>query len=204
MSKFMQTLNGCLMCSIDTETTGTDPLIHDIIQIAVLPLDSYLKPSTEFRPFITDIAPMRPENASDEAMRVNKTKMIQAIQRGMDAGVAADRFVEWFEDLNLGYNKRIIPLGHNWPFDKSFITQWLGPLTYDLIFDARVRDTQVAAAFLNDLDGWRGRDHTYQKISLSYLCTQLKITREDAHSAVDDARVTAEIYRRMLQQFIGG
>ena len=33
-------LNGNLMAAVDLETTGTQPGYHEIIQIAVVPLDS--------------------------------------------------------------------------------------------------------------------------------------------------------------------
>lgn len=204
MSHFLQNLNGNLLCSIDLETTGERPGYHDIIEVAVIPLDGEAKPCKDRLPFLMNLAPLRPENASEDAMRVNKTRICEAVTRGIDPFVAADRFVEWFDTLKLGYNKRIAPLGCNYPFDKSFLLEWLGYKTYDLCFYPCHRDVQTAAIFMNDMAGWRGQDFYYPKVNLSYLCTHLKIQRYQSHTAVDDARVTAEIYRRMVQRFLPG
>lgn len=204
MSHFLQNLNGHLLCAIDTETTGHSPGFHDMIEVAIIPLNYDLKPDNNILPYCVDLMPLRPQNAAEDAMRVNKRKITELMVKGMDPFLAADRFMEWFENLKLGYNKRIMPLGCNWPFDRAFIMEWLGPLTYNLIFDSQYRDIQVAGTFMNDMDGWRGRDFSYPKLNLSYLCTQLDVQRYRLHSAVDDARVTAECYRKMIQLFVPG
>ncbi len=53
-------LNGCLMAAVDLETTGTRPGYHEIIQIAVVPLDSDFKPLADVRPFYTLVKPEAP------------------------------------------------------------------------------------------------------------------------------------------------
>ena len=57
-------LNGCLMAAVDLETTGTRPGYHEIIQIAVVPLDSDFKPLADVRPFYTLVKPNHPERES--------------------------------------------------------------------------------------------------------------------------------------------
>ena len=57
-------LNGCLMAAVDLETTGTRPGYHEIIQIAVVPLDSDFRPLADVRPFYTLVKPEYPERES--------------------------------------------------------------------------------------------------------------------------------------------
>ena len=57
-------LNGCLMAAVDLETTGTQPGHHEIIQIAVVPLDSDFRPLASVRPFYTRVKPKHPERES--------------------------------------------------------------------------------------------------------------------------------------------
>ncbi len=197
----MKNLNGHLLCAIDTETTGSRPGFHDIIQIAVIPLDGMLEPDSQRLPFLLDLCPKRPQNAETGAMDCNKRELAELVLKGVDADRAADLFVDWFEDQKLGFNKRIMPLGANWPFDKSMITEWLGPKTFELLFDSQYRDTMSTATFLNDLAAIRGLPFPYPKVSLSYLCNIFRIERTKSHDAVDDARVTAECYRNLLKQY---
>lgn len=198
----MQNLNGHQLCAIDVETTGCDPRKHDVIQIAIIPLRNDITPSKEYLPFIMDIIPQRPENIDSEAMRINRMRLCDIMLQGMDSFRAVDLFLEWHEKLKLGYNKRIMALGCNYPFDRAFLMEWLGVATYNLCFDSVHRDVQTVATFLNDRAGWNGMDFPYPKVNLSYLCTQLKIEYVRKHEALEDARVTAEVYRRMIQEFV--
>lgn len=197
----MKHLNGHLLCAIDTETTGSDPRKHEIIQVAVIPLDGLLQPDAARLPFLLDMAPNYPERADPQAMDCNRRQLAELILKGADQDRAADLFVEWVERQKLGFNKRIMPLGANWPFDREMIKEWLGPKTYEMCFDAQYRDVQTTATFLNDLASIRGLPYPFPKINLSYLCNQLRVERTIAHDATDDARVTAEVYKLMLQQF---
>ena len=43
----IQHLNGNLLCSVDTETTGLRAGYHELIQLGVVPLDGDLKPCLE-------------------------------------------------------------------------------------------------------------------------------------------------------------
>ena len=198
----MQNLNGNLLCSIDVETTGTEVGKHDIIQIAILPLDEGIEVSKKIQPFIMELIPGRKENIDSEAMRINRMKLCEIMVRGVDSFRAADLFLEWFERLKLGYEKKIVPLGCNWPFDASFIREWLGPETYKMCFHYFYRDVQVVANFCNDRAGWMGRDFPYPKVSLQYLCNVLGVEHDRAHDAIDDARATAEVYRRIIKDFV--
>lgn len=198
----MTHLNGHLLCAIDTESTGLKAGYHDIIQVAIIPLDANIKPYKDKAPFYTDLQPKRPENYDPEAFKVNRMKMVNAQLNGIEAFRAADLFDEWFENLQLGPNKRIIPLAHNWPHDRAFMVDWLGHETVNHCFDGRHRDTMVVASYANDLAEWRHEQLPYAKVELRYLATTLKIHQERAHNALDDALTTAEVYRELMKRHL--
>ena len=50
MARGMIHLNGNILCAVDVETTGLEVGFHEIWQIAVLPLDSNIKPNKDILP----------------------------------------------------------------------------------------------------------------------------------------------------------
>jgi DNA polymerase III epsilon subunit-like protein len=198
MAKSMIHLNGNLLCAVDTETTGTVPGKHDLIQVCILPLDSELKPLKDINPFYILLKPKRPENADPDAMRVHKIPMSDLVNQGIDPYEAEILFEEWFNKLGLPHNKKISPLAQNWPFDRGFILDWLGVPAFEQFFDRYYRDTMVAALFCNDLADFKVEQTPYPKVNLKYLASQLKVEHDRAHDALGDCVVTAEVYRRML------
>lgn len=201
MAFAMQHLNGDRLCAIDIETTGTDCTKHDIIQICILPLTGLIKPDPESMPFIMDLIPRRVENIEEAAMKVHKKKLCDIMQRGCEYYFAADLFMEWFDRLKMPPGKRIQPLACNWVFEYGFLKDWLGPATFDLCFDARYRDVMTAAIYCNDRANWRHEHYPYPKVNLEYLALKHNVLRTMKHDAIDDARVTAEVYRLQVQQF---
>lgn len=199
----MKHLNGHLLCAIDCETTGLKAGYHDIVQICILPLDSQLKPSTKILPFYMDLSPKFPERAEPEALRVNKLDLTNLINNGMEPYKAADLFEEWFERLKLPFRKKIAPLGHNYTFDRAFLLAWLGDETYNDFFDYHIRDTATSALFCNDYCDFHNEKYPFPKFSLTYLASQLKVEHGGAHDSLNDCRITAEVYRRMMHTFLG-
>lgn len=191
-------LNGSVMCAIDCETTGTDPMKHDIIEISIVPLDSNLKPIQTIMPFCMLLQPGRPQNIKQSATRIHGHTRAELERDGIEPMKAADLFDEWFERLKLPFGKRIVPLAHNWPFDRSFIKQWLGEEHFNQYFSALYRDTMVAAQYFNDRAAFHAEKVPFNKVNLSYLASELEIPHERAHSALADCLVTAQVYKKLM------
>ena len=119
------------------------------------------------------------------------------MKRGVDAYKAADAFEEWTKKLT-GEKKKIAPLGQCYHFDMGFLKSWLGPLTYEYLFDYHIRDTATIAHYLNDRADFRGEQYPYPKQSLTYLCNQLNVENPSKHTAIGDCLATAECYRKLL------
>lgn len=203
MGNSMQHWNGNHLCVIDTETTGLDVDWHEIIQICILPLDSNFTPRTDIIPFYINMIPDNPERASKEAMQKNKLKLPELIKTGFDKIKVIDMLEDWIQSLGMpvtayGRPKCVMPLGHNYAFDRSFIMQWLGRELYDQWFYYHFRDTMIYANCLNDKSAMHAEKVPFSKTGLQYLCSTLKIQTERAHDALSDCIATAKVYKHLV------
>ena len=187
-----------MICAIDCETTGLDPEVHEIVEITFLPLDFNLQPRKDVPFFDIQIRPENEELIDFEAFKINNVDYYKLMQTGMDKYDAAELFVEWFGKLRLLETKRIMPLAHNWEFDCEFIKKWLGPKTFHYHIDGRYRDTMSTAQFINDKADSAGRAIPFPKVNLSYIASQLKVTHNNAHTALGDCIVTAQVYKELI------
>jgi DNA polymerase III epsilon subunit-like protein len=206
-------LNGNVLAVIDTETTGPLAGYHDIIEICVIVLGPDLQPAKNFMPFNLEIQPRRIENIDLEALRIqgkdldlvvkeklcrDRKRVVKITTNGCDADLAADLFGIWWDKLKFAPFKRLMPIAHNWVFDRGFLIDWLGLPAFEYYFDPRYRDIMGMSLYDNDVSDWRSEQFEYPKNNLGYLCNILKVDRGNAHTALDDVLATAEIYRKLI------
>lgn len=198
----LMNLNGHVLCSIDTETSGLVAGYNDIIEVAIVPLGADLKPSRVVTPFVTLLRPKDryPDSWTEEAQRVNGISREELAIHGVEPFKAADRFEEWVQRLGLGPHKKVAPLAFNWPFDSGFVRDWLCPKTYDMWIWHRYRDVMPLVLALNDKAEWSGRDCPFPQTSLQDVRARLKIPECSAHRALGDALVTIEVYRELMER----
>lgn len=138
-------LNGNLMAAVDVETTGRRPGYHEIIQVAVVPLDSDFRMLNGVTPFSMYVAPKYPLRQEKQAGYVHDLSLEDLVLTAPDAGRVADMLVEWFQRLELPLQKNLVPLAHNWAFEYSFLTAWLGDELRSTIFHGHARDAMLTA-----------------------------------------------------------
>ena len=194
----MQHLNGNLLCAVDVETTGLDSKLHEIFQISILPLDSKIKPSKTILPFYMDMQITKPENIDKTAIKMQRIDFARRQQRAIDPYTCADMFDSWFDNLSLPIYKKICPLAQNWPFDRSFIEEWLGKTSFEHSFSPIYRDTMVCAAFNSDICDFHSEPILFTQYNLQFMCSRLNLKNEKPHDALQDCIATAEVYRRMI------
>lgn len=206
MANSMVHWNGCQMCVIDTETTGLDPYIHEAIQVAIVALDSNLDPRPDVMPFYLELKPEHPERVDKKALSINKLNFGKIVRRGIDRINAVELLESWMKKLELpvspsGRPKTVIPLGHNYAFDKGFMIQWLGREQYDEFFHWHDRCSMRAAIYLNDLAAMQGEKPPFSKVNLAWLCKALDVPHGRAHDALQDCLATAQVYKKLLTRF---
>lgn len=193
-------LNNNLMCAVDTETTGDIPGFHDIYQVAIIPLDGELKPYKDIMPFYFDMQLRRPDNIDPEVYKKHRAAICNAQTQGLDPDRVADMLDEWFQRLALPFNKNLIPLAQNWPFDRGFLMEWLGKKSFEYIFNPLFRDTMSISTFLNDRADFHNEPCPYAKNNLNWLTKTLGVELDRAHDAMQDAAATAKVYREFCKR----
>lgn len=196
----MQHLNSNVLCGIKTELTGPDPLMHELIEVAIVPLDHMLGLHSTFPLFNMR---MRPQvlNPSDDfkGCRLSRNEIAEACLRGIDRDKVADLLFNWFQDMDLPPKKRIIPLTWNFPAERQILINWLGYDLYAEIFTEDHRDLLAAAHFLNDRHCCRGEPVVFAKQNLTWLAKICNVEQLEKGTATSDAYLMAETYKRLLQ-----
>ncbi len=191
--------NGNLLCAVDLETTGRMPGYHEIIQIAIVPLDSNIEPLDNILPFYMNIAPQHLDRVEKLAINRNHLDVATIARESLDAWRVADLFDEWVQRLRLPYRKCLVPLAHNWVFEAGFLRAWLGLEGFDHYWHPHPRDTMLMALAANDRAYIRGDDLPFKTLSLTGMCKYFGITLEKAHDALHDALATAKVYQNLLR-----
>lgn len=60
-----------ILAAVDLETTGLDPIVHDIIELAIVPLNPDFSRS-ELPEFVARIKAVHPENADSDSLQINR------------------------------------------------------------------------------------------------------------------------------------
>lgn len=188
-------LNENVLAALDVETTGREPWYHEIVQIAIVPLNLNLDPVGT--PFYTNIRPTYPERMSPEA-RDTHGLTIEILDNYPDQYTVADSLWDWFQNLNLLPGKRLIPLAHNCQFDIPFIHRWLGTDQFYEIFGYPSRDTQALVAAFQDKAAYKNLPFQFDRASLGRVCEILGIPLDGAHDALADALATARVYKALV------
>jgi DNA polymerase III epsilon subunit-like protein len=192
------TLQGNLMAAVDVETTGRLAGYHEIVQIAVQPLDAHLEPLPGVLPFYMNIDPEYPKRIDPDAMHIHGINLADLRQSGLSHGKVADLFDEWFQRLDLPYRKSLVPLAHNWAFEAGFLKHWLGLESFNQFFHPHPRDTMLLALAINDRAIFRGAPAPFGYLGLGALCRHLGIPLLDHHDALSDALAEAKLYQTLM------
>jgi DNA polymerase III epsilon subunit-like protein len=191
-------LNGNLLAAMDYETTGGEAGYHEVIQVGIVPLNADLRPNPDLRPFYCNIAPKHPERAQHEASVVHGLDLAELMLNEPSSEKVADLLMDWFTALDLPIGKKIVPMAHNWAFEKSFSEAWLGHRLFKDIFHFHPRDSMTYALSLKDKAAFAGAPMPYRHVGLGALCKHFGIVNSKPHDALCDAIAEAEVYRALL------
>jgi DNA polymerase III epsilon subunit-like protein len=195
-------LNGNPLAVVDVETTGRVGGIHEIIQIAIVPLTIDLE-IADVKPFYHNIRPNYPEKADERAGMVHGLNIDDLMVNAPTQDRVLDYLLEWFSELPLGHGRRLTPVAHNWAFERSFLTHWMGPDLMNSIFHPHPRDTMIHALFLNDRASMMGKTPPFPRVGLTDMCRNVGIKLDHAHDALADCVATAELYAALMRAVSG-
>jgi len=202
MSKHLVHLNNNMLGSLDTETSGLKVGYHEILQIAIIPLDNNIDHAKDKPLLDIKIKPTHWHRIDYEAMKVTKIQLMEICDTGLPAVKAADLLMYWFEErIKLPERKRIIPLGYNCSaFDMPFIQEWLGQESYSRCFHGHARDVMTVCNFLNDLSDFHAEQTPFSELKLRSVCNALGIEIDNSrtHDALYDSIITAKCYKKLL------
>lgn len=191
-------LNGSPLAAVDLETTGRRAEYHEIIQIAVVLLNSDLRPLEGVKPFYHNVRPEHPERQETQAGYVHGIDINELVLHAPPKGRVQDLLREWFNRLDLPFGKNLVPLAHNWAFESSFLKAWWGIEDTDRIFSPVARDSMITANMMNDRSAFKGEKAPFNAVNLPYLAHHFGIPHERAHDALNDCITEAEVYRSLL------
>lgn len=194
-------LLGNPLAVVDVETTGRVGGYHEIIQIAILPLNIDLE-IADVHPFYQNLKPNFPERAEKRATRVHGLSLDELIMTAPEQERVVDYLVEWFNGLPLGHGRKLTPVAHNWAFERSFLTPWLGAELFDEIFHFHPRDTMIFALMLNDRASMLGKEMPFPRVGLPNMCQKFGIPLDYAHDALADATATAKLYANLMRAVV--
>ncbi|MEM9319358.1 MAG: exonuclease domain-containing protein [Pseudomonadota bacterium] len=160
----------------DTETTGLDPNIDEVCQIAATRVVNGRCVNGEA--FDTLVNPERPIPAASTAVHKISDAMVA------DAPLVPGALSQFHD-----YAGGAVLVAHNAPFDMAFLQRREGEIGKR--FDQPILDTVLLSAIVFG----QSADHT-----LDAVCQRLDVTipAEERHTALGDARATAEAFARMI------
>ena len=169
---------------VDTETGGTDPSIHSILELAAVVWSPSQSVQETFAVKISEPTLC----VTTGAMRVNRIDLAQ--HEGLPPLEACIKLLAWFDEVGMHEN-RIMLAGHNVQFDEGFIqrlfrmacSQW----EYSKVFHHRLVDI-ASIARGRVLAGTAPEGVTLRaNMDEIYQAYGIEIPEEDRHTALGDA-----------------
>ncbi|MER0236900.1 3'-5' exonuclease [Fulvimarina sp. MAC8] len=169
-------LRDLVYCVFDTETTGLIPHRDEIVQMgAIRIVDGKLVEGETFDMLVDPGGPI--PRASSKIHGISD-EMVAGQPKIAEAG---RRFFEFAKDSVL--------VAHNAPFDMSFLRRH--EKNIGVSFDHPIVDTVLVSAVVFGMTESHMLDAVCERLGIS-------IEKKDRHTALGDARVTAEAMKRMI------
>lgn len=173
---------------IDTETTGTDPSRHEIIELAVIiarqvPRDGKGPKLEIIEECEWKIKPQHIERADEQALRVNGYNEVDWMF-AIDRKKAMEEFAKKTQSCSF--------VSHNLVFDYGFVAKAFEETGAENRMHYAKIDT-ISLAFARLYDAPQA-----DKFSLRFLCELLKVENTKAHTALADTRALVSVYKKLM------
>lgn len=169
------------MVFVDTETTGLDPVVNEILEFAAVKGNETL---------CMKIKPRRIHTAHPKALEVNGYNEAEWGKDAVDISVAAPKIAAFLRDS--------VFTAHNAKFDVDFINAFLKEAGINERIDYHVVDTAGLSYFLLVRKG-------AESVSLAPVCSLIGIPPEPSmHRALAGAMTCKAVYEKMGKMTFGG
>lgn len=182
---------------LDTETGGLDPEVADLLTIYMAIMDENFSILDELDLQLKPDGGRLP-NADAGALRINGINIAQhmADPKTITYSEGKKLIVEMLKKYSkrIGKTLNIRTMGHNLPFDNSFIWKYLVPKDeWNKLVHYGIIDTKSNTDFLKDA-GWLPKDVG----TLISLVDFFGIAKRDAHKAKGDTLMCVDVYKAQL------
>jgi DNA polymerase III epsilon subunit-like protein len=183
---------GTVYFCVDIETSGGVPYFYNMVSlgaVVVQPVSGRLVPGAQF---YVEIVPDF-EGFDPDAMAVHKLTLEHLRQHGIDSRTALQRFSDWVRS-QLPPKARAVFVGHNAPFDWSFVNFYYAYTQLPNPFGYKALDTKALAMGKLGLSWWDSNKEVLEQ----RLPGLQPPPPELVHRADHDARYQADILCALL------
>jgi hypothetical protein len=186
-----------MICAVDIRVGGSDPLVSDLLEICILPLNHSYKPHEEFPPFNVS---MRPSFLVDlKVARLNKDRFREQFEQSLlDQIKGVELFEYWWNMIRIKEQKKIIVLTWDWPVVKPWLQNWLGDHNFEYNFHETYRDLVPLMNFLNDREDYYGNPVKFVIPTFENVAKRSGHTLIDRNSLVANCVAMSHMYRKFL------
>lgn len=202
----MRNLESYVIYVIDTETTGTDCKIHDIVELSAMRLIQQQDLSFEREQKTWYLKAVHPETIEEEALKINGHKRDDILhltkegrEKYKDPSEVLSEIELWIMQDEFSSMDRVFA-GQNPRFDISFFKELyvrydnISNFPFELSNDNRILDTKEIVLYIDLLLGKRR-----QKYYLGDLIKCFGVKKGKAHRADEDVRMTADLIEEFMK-----
>ena len=173
--------------SIDVEAAGPYPGRYSLLSIGACLVDD---PQNGY---YIELKPINKE-AVESALHATELSMDKLSREGIEPIIAMQAFADWIRRMT-PRGTRAIMVGYNAPFDWGFINHYFLEYLGENPFGHSAIDIK---AFYMGLNGC-----AWEETSMLYLSPRFLKGQKLPHDALADARLQAELFRKLLAQARG-
>ncbi len=168
----------------DVETTGLEDNFHEICSLAAIILDDNLKFKDRGH---MNLMPDHWDRAQPRALEINKINP-KTWKASHGSNMESIEKMVAFVDKNVKKKEKVIPMGHNVPFDIGFLKALFKKVGVPWRFYHREKDT------MQMMDDWRlFTNEKFTDFRLGSCCSHFGIKIPNAHDASADVHATMQL-----------
>jgi len=176
---------------IDTETTGLYPSRHQVLTVGMVLVDFQPK-KIEFTSEKHIFVKHDEYRYSRAALQMNGINLEEHHKIGIFPE-AAHKEMKKFVDIHLLHDTPV--LGHNVHFDINFLNSLFDELKVNYPFCKKREDTRYMWENLQR----RGLVNPFKDAKLGTVAGHFGIDYSRAHNAIEDCKITAKVYKEILE-----